>query len=187
MATLGIPVPRTLVTQDPASIGAFRLEVGRVIYRPVTNGMFVAEVQDADLAPERLDSLAVAPVTFLELVPGVDVRVFVCDGTVLGAVCVSSSREVDFRGYETGCSPFHPSPSVAQAALEVCRKIGLRFSGLDFRIADDGSFALLECNNCPMFATMEDCIGRAVSSGLAEALAAEAVRGRPGETAAARR
>ena len=173
MMQAGLPVPPSLFTQDAAALRAFAERHGELIYKPVTGGAQVRRLAATDLEPPRIDRLARAPVAFQPVVAGPDVRVYVCDGEVLGAVRIHSDHDIDARGRETGYEVLEPSASVAGACVRACAALGLRFSAVDLREGAAGEFRLLECNNHPMFANIDRALGGAVARGLALRLAGE--------------
>lgn len=171
MREAGLPVPESLFTQDGKSVRKLAARRKRIVYKAVAGGAEASILAPRDLLPERLGLLARAPVTFQEMVPGRDLRLYVCDSEVLASVLIHSDREVDSRGRETGYEPIRAPVELARAAVTACRLFGLRFSAVDLRLGDDGSFALLECNNHPMFAAIDAATGGAVARGLAARLA----------------
>ncbi|MUV89009.1 hypothetical protein GJ629_03130 [Halapricum sp. CBA1109] len=90
LAQLDVPTPETVFTTDPSTVKEFVEDHTRVIYKPVTRGGKPYELTEEDLTQERLEHLETAPVQFQAFAPGDDVRVFVVDGTVVGAVKYTS-------------------------------------------------------------------------------------------------
>lgn len=167
----GLPVPDSLFTSDPAALQRF---VGRhhaIVYKPVTGGTRVRMLTDEDLGPERSRALTRAPVAFQACIPGPDLRVYVCDGEVIAAVRVHSDHEVDTRGRETGYEVIALAGELATVCVRASEVTRLRFSAVDVRGDRPGEFCLLECNNHPMFASIDRAIGGAVARGLARRLA----------------
>lgn len=167
----GLPVPPSLFTQDPAALREFAARHGELIAKPVTGGTRVERLRPADFEAPRIDRLARAPVTFQPVVPGPDIRVYVCDGEVLAAVRVRSEHDVDARGRETAYEAFDPAGELADACVRACQVLSLRFSAVDLRAGARGQFCVLECNNHPMFANIDRAIGGPVARGLARRLA----------------
>src|SRR5262245_57968688 len=95
VAALGVAVPATVVTNDPQAVLAFADRHGRCIFKPVQGGAHTQRVTREHLTEQNLASLAVAPVTIQEEVPGVDVRVFVAGPRVLA--CEIRTEVLDFR------------------------------------------------------------------------------------------
>ncbi|MGC5014322.1 ATP-grasp domain-containing protein [Streptosporangium sp. DT93] len=164
----GVPVPRTLATNDPDAVVGFARATGPIVYKPLAGGALCRRVTPEDLRPERLRLLATAPVLFQEEIPGRNLRVYVVGGEVAASYEIVSD-ELDFRGAERDVFPAAPSPQERDACLRAARACGMTFTGIDVRRRDDGTFAVLECNPSPMFAAVERRTG---SSGVTGALAA---------------
>ena len=174
----GIPLPRTLASNDPAAVLAFARELGTgLVYKPVAGGGLCRRVTEADLRPPRLRALAAAPVLFQEEVAGRNIRAYVVGGEVVASYEIVS-ESLDYRGAETAVLPAATSVAEDAACRAAARACDMVFTGIDLRRRPDGSFALLECNPSPMFAAIERRAGEApVSAALAAHLiAAGAVR-----------
>jgi glutathione synthase/RimK-type ligase-like ATP-grasp enzyme len=165
----GLPVPRTLWSNHPATVRAFA-RGRRLAYKPIAGGAATLEVRAADLASRRLAPLDAAPVTFQELLPGENRRVFVLEGRVVAAYRVTS-RALDYRQHEERVELIDAEPAVAAASLRATSVLGLRFGGVDLKADTRGRFRLLEVNRSPMFLGFEARGGGDVLSPLARALA----------------
>lgn len=178
LRSAGVPIPRTLATNDPEAVLKFAGSTsGPIVYKPVAGGGLCRRATEDDLRPERLRLLANAPVLFQEEVPGRNLRVY-----VVGYEAVASyeivSDELDYRGAECAVLPARLGDDEREAACRAARACGLRFTGIDIRRRPDGSFAVLECNPSPMFSGIERRTGdMPVSRALADLLLSSA---RPG-------
>lgn len=175
LADAGLPVPRWTATNDPAEVRRFVKAVRNCVYKPLAGGATVRFVQEADLTPERLDALAMAPVLFQEYVPGVPVRAFVAGRRVVAAAEIHSA-ELDYRRGEDAVVPTRLSPGERAAAIAAARACAMPFTGVDL-IRGPRRFAILECNPSPMFAVFEEKTGLDVAGPLAALLIALAARG----------
>ena len=171
MADAGVPVPRTLITNDPDAVLAFAGDIGGpVVYKPVAGGGMCRRMTEAHYAPERLARLAGAPVIFQAEVPGRNIRVYLVNGRVVAGYEIVSAR-LDYRGAETDVRPTALTADEERACVRAAEACAMSFTGIDLRRPDDGAFAVLECNPSPMFATVERRTGASrVSEALAEAL-----------------
>ena len=166
----GLPVPRTLATNDPEEVLRFHAEAGPLVYKPLAGGALCRRVGAEDLEGARLKALARAPVLFQEEVRGRNLRAYVVGGRVVAAYEILSD-EVDYRGSETGLTEVDLSGEEEDAAVRAAGACGMSFTGLDLKRREDGTFALLECNPSPMFAGIERWTKRApVTAALAELL-----------------
>ena len=170
LAAAGLPVPDTLWSNDPADVRAFAARHTRVAYKPVAGGAATRELTAADLDDTRLRALAGAPVTFQELLPGEDLRVFVLDGAVIAAFRITSSA-LDYRQNEERVEAFVPDGGLTETCLRATRLLGLRFTGMDLKRAADGTLKVLELNPSPMFLGFDARGGTDVLGALSRALA----------------
>ncbi|MFP2960051.1 RimK family alpha-L-glutamate ligase [Myxococcus sp. 1LA] len=168
----GLPVPRTLWTNDAEAVRRFARK-GRAVYKPVTGGAATQELREADLTDERLASLAAAPVTFQELLPGENLRVYVLDGAVIASLRITSPS-LDFRQHEGVIEPVTLPPDVARDCVKACEVLGLRWTGMDLKRDAEGVPRFLELNGSAMFLGFDARGGTDVAGHLTRALARHA-------------
>ncbi len=174
LAAAGLPVPRSLWTNDPAAVRSFAAGQ-RVAYKPVAGGAATKELRAEDLTDARLARLANAPVTFQELLPGEDLRIFVLEGRVLAVLGIQvASGALDYRQNETAIESLPIDPELARLAQRATQALGLRFTGMDIKRAADGTWRILELNPSPMFLGFDQRAGTDILGALADALAAHA-------------
>lgn len=161
----GLPIPRFLATNDAKAVRAFVRTVGRAVYKPLSGGATVNEIEPGDLTEERLGALAVAPVLFQELVEGVSVRTYVIGGKVVAAGEIHSS-ELDYRRKEDAVVATRLRPAERRVAVRAARACSMAFAGVDL-IRGRDSLVVLECNPSPMFAVFEQKTGLNVAGPLA--------------------
>jgi len=174
LAQAGLPVPETLWTNDPEAVRRFATG-RRVAYKPVEGGAATQELGPEDLSDARLGALEAAPVTFQELMPGEDVRVYVLDGQLVASLRIISSA-LDFRQHEESIEPFELPPEVARQCLRATEVVGLRWTGMDLKRDARGTLRFLELNASPMFLGFDARAGTDLLGHLARALAAAARR-----------
>ena len=165
----GLPVPETLWTNDAQAVRQFA-QGRRVAYKPVAGGAATRELFPEDLTDERLAALELAPVTFQELLPGEDVRVYVLAGEIIAALRITSSA-LDFRQHEESIEPMTLPDEVARQCLRAAEVCGLRWTGLDMKRAQDGSLKFLELNASAMFLGFDARAGTDLLGRLTGALA----------------
>jgi len=172
LAQRGLPVPETLWTNDPEAVRRFA-EGRRIAYKPVAGGAATRELSAADLDETKLARLANAPVTFQELLPGRDLRVFVLDGRVVAAFHIHS-QALDYRQNEEKVESIALAPAVEDICLRAALATGLRFTGMDLKEASNGVLKILELNPSPMFLGFDHLGGTNVRGALVAALAGHA-------------
>jgi glutathione synthase/RimK-type ligase-like ATP-grasp enzyme len=170
----GLPVPRTLWSNDPDAVRRFAAG-GRVAYKPVNGGAATRELLPEDLTDERLAALSAAPVTFQELLPGEDLRVYVLDGEVIASLRIVTSA-LDFRQNEERLERVELPPEVASQCVKACEVLGLRWTGLDLKRGLDGELKFLELNGSAMFLGFDAGGGTDVAGHFTRALARHAKR-----------
>ncbi|MBX7257509.1 MAG: ATP-grasp domain-containing protein [Candidatus Hydrogenedentes bacterium] len=168
LRSAGLPVPKTLATNDAKAVKAFVKDVGAVVYKPLAGGASVRRVTKNDLARERLAALALAPVLFQEMLEGVSVRVYVVGKRVVASAEIHSD-ELDYRRDEKAVVATRLSKEERRAAVSAAAACGMRFSGVDL-IRGARGFHVLECNPSPMFAVFEEKTGLDVAGPLANYL-----------------
>jgi glutathione synthase/RimK-type ligase-like ATP-grasp enzyme len=188
---VGLSIPETLVTNDPAEAEAFvdRVGPGRVVRKAFRNlqpaPRQTALVGDADRALLRL--VRHAPVIFQRFVPAVaDLRVTVVDDEVFAALIRSDAgHQVDYRpGLGTADVSAHDLPEdVAGGLLALMARLGLTYGAIDLRLTPEGEYVFLEVNPAGEYLFASERTGQPVPQAIAAALTRGAVpRSAPTET-----
>ena len=172
LGNAGLPVPATLWTNDPERVREFAARQ-RVIYKPVAGGAATKELTEQDLTEDRLAKLAGAPVTFQQLLPGDNFRVYCLDGEVIQAFRITSEA-IDFRQNEEVVEKTELTDEVAKQCLRAAEVCGLRWTGMDLRDDGTGTLRFLELNSSPMFLGFDARAGTDVLGALVGALAKHA-------------
>ena len=169
VAALGVPVPETLLANDPELVQAFGRRHPRCIFKPVQGGAHARHLTEAHLAESNLANLAYAPVTLQEEIPGTNIRVFVAGERVLG--CEIRSAELDFRDDPNQqVIPHSVPPEVETMCLRIARALELLWTGIDLRLTPEGNYIFLEANPSPMFLGFERQAGLPLTESLANLL-----------------
>ncbi len=169
----GLPVPETLWTNDPEAVRRFAAG-RRVAYKPVTGGAATQELTAEDLTDERLGALEAAPVTFQELLPGEDIRVYVLDGEIIASLRIVTSA-LDFRQNEERIEQLQLPPEVARQCVKAAEVLGMRWTGMDLKRGADGVLKFLELNASPMFLGFDARAGTDILGHLCRALTRQAL------------
>lgn len=150
---VGLSVPRTLVTNDPALAHQFVMESPVPVVRKAFRNIAQAPRETAVVGTDdlsRIADVAYAPVTFQEFVPAeLDLRVTVVEDEVF-ATAIRSQPEyrTDYRS-GIGSAEFsaHRLPdAVASGLVELHKRLGLVYGASDFRLTPEGEYVFLEVN-----------------------------------------
>ena len=165
VASLGVPVPATLLGNDPAAVREFARRHPHCVFKPVQGGAHTRRLDPRHLTDEHLSRLALAPVTIQEEVPGTDVRVFVAGERILA--CEVHTDRVDFRDDpDPHITPCALPPDVAAWCLRAARALELLWTGIDLRRTPEGRHVFLEANPSPMFLGFEERSGLPLTNAL---------------------
>lgn len=175
LAAAGLPVPRTIVAQEPASIlEAWRALSEDCISKPLfgSQGRGLVRLTDRGsldaLLPRRADGGPQGGVAYLqEFVPhaGWDVRVL-----VVGKMTFSIRRVAAPGEWRTNVSlggrpeAFEPPAEWVDLAIQSARAVGAEIAGVDLLPALDGRLLVLEVNAVPGWRGLESATGIDVSA-----------------------
>lgn len=176
---LGLPIPRTLMTNDPDEALRFVDALG---YRNVVYKSFSStqdEWRETRLLRSEetthLDLVRHAPVIFQEYVPAAyDLRVTVVGEQVFPAAIHSqdTAYPVDSRIdiANARVEAVDLPDDLTQTLLELTRALGLVYGAIDLRLTPDGEYVFLEINPSGQFLYIEAATGLPISQAMAEAL-----------------
>ncbi|NYT07158.1 MAG: ATP-grasp domain-containing protein [Methanomicrobiales archaeon] len=159
----GIATPLTLFTASRDTAERFLDEQGRAVIKPVYgydgNGIFLID------SPEQLGN---PPFYLQEYVPNDhDYRVFVIDGTAVGAIArVSDTLAHNIHQGGTGM-PVDVTPEMQEVAGAAARAVGVDYGGVDLLATRDG-YCVLEVNGTPNWHCMAAPIPRLLAGYLLE-------------------
>jgi len=178
VAALGVPVPETLLANNPQAVVAFGRRHPRSIFKPVQGGAHARPLTEAHLSESNLANLAYAPVTLQEEVPGTNIRVFVAGDRVLA--CEVRTPALDFRDDPNPRILVHTlAPDVAAMCRRIAGALDLVWTGIDLRLTPEGRYVFLEANPSPMFLGFEQQTGLPLTESLAALLLSEPHREPP--------
>jgi glutathione synthase/RimK-type ligase-like ATP-grasp enzyme len=182
---LGLSVPRTLVTNDPEAVRAFREEVGPLVTKmltPLSQSMGKAElfvrtsaVRDEDLAD--LSGLALAPMVFQERIRKQRELRVACVGNRCFAGALDASRsaagQVDWRAARPDEVRWEHAELDADLAARLARLVsalGLAYGAADLIETPSGETVFLELNPGGEWGMLERDLGLPIGAALAEEL-----------------
>jgi glutathione synthase/RimK-type ligase-like ATP-grasp enzyme len=190
---LGLDIPRTLTTNDPAAVRAFANTCERGMVTKMLSSfaiynegkelvVFTNAVKPEDL--EDLSGLSLCPATFQELLPkSLEIRVTVVGHRVMSASIDSqiSTRALhdwrrdgarmleDWRHYQL-------PTEVEEKIMRLMDYFSLNYGAIDIILTPEGKHVFLELNPCGEFFWLERCPGLPVSDAIADVLLGHAAR-----------
>ena len=173
----GLEVPRTRVTNDPASARAFAEETGSdgTVYKA-----FIAQPEawreTRVLTPEEaahLDDVALAPVIFQEYVPAdVDLRITVVGEEVFAVAIDASDTDypTDYRMNvgEARVEPHDLPTAVRERLRAFMDRLGLVYGAIDMRLTPDGRYVFLEVNPSGLWLFVEEPTGLPITDAVVD-------------------
>ena len=177
----GLPIPPTWTGESSAeALAAFEAMGGDVVVKPLfgSEGRGLIRVSHRELARRTFQTLerlgAVLYVQRTVRHPGHDLRVFVLDGRVVGAI----RRHAPEGDWRTNVSvggrpePFTPDPCVEQLALRSAHAVGARMAGVDLLLdLDGGGLVVLEVNAVPGWRALARATGVDVAAAILDTFA----------------
>jgi hypothetical protein len=167
---VGLRVPRTLVSSDPAELQIFAAgNKSGTICKPIYHGMYFDEVSTYSVytrrvTPESFDaeSVKLCPVLLQEeIVRSADVR-----ATFIGSQCFVADIKgdqslVDWRNPESKVSYSTSSMSdvIKKKCSSLLERLGLVYGAFDFVRTPEGDLVFLEVNPTGEWAWLEDQLG----------------------------
>ncbi len=152
--SIGMEVPKTLVSSDPARIVGFVQEQWaaghEVIYKAVSvvsSAQQSTQLLDRDML-QHLETARHCPTIIQRRAAGLDVRVTVVGSRLFAfeQVPVGEPLGVDGRFDEYRCVKIETPALIREQILRMQAELGLVFGAYDFKRADNGSFMFLEVN-----------------------------------------
>jgi len=179
---LGLDVPPTVITNDPAEARAFIAGTkGETIYKAHTQSLdtgpgkalFTSIVTEQALA--RLDLIQVTPGIFQSLVAkAFELRITVVGSRIFSAKIDSQSRQetrVDWRHRPFEADAAFELPHDIEAKLHVFMKeLGLLYGAFDFIVTPEGRHVFLEVNPAGQYMWIESKLGLPITAAIVDAL-----------------
>jgi glutathione synthase/RimK-type ligase-like ATP-grasp enzyme len=176
---VGLPIPRTLITNDPDTARCLIDELGpeQTIYKT-----FLATeqcwretrfVRPQDMA--LLDRVRLAPVIFQEYVPAIsDIRVTVVGCRIFAtAICPApGGYQLDYR-MDLEHAKFEPTTlpvETEKRILALMKRLGLVYGAIDLRRTPEGTHVFLEVNPAGEWRFVEERTAQPITKAIAKLL-----------------
>lgn len=190
---LGLDIPRTLITNDPAAVRAFAADCPQGLITKMLSSFAIYEDGKAQVVftnpvePTHLDDLnglRYCPMTFQERIPkSLELRITIVGDQVFSASIDSQSSakarhdwRKDGSALMGAWQPHQLPPTVEQRLLKFMDAFGLNYGAVDMIITPDGRYIFLEINPGGEFVWLERSLGLPISSALADVLLGNAKR-----------
>ena len=182
---LGLDVPRTVITNDPSVVTAFREECGgTIIFKALSQTLSLEPGKAAFTAivtDEVLSSLSLirhTPGIFQELVPkDYEVRLTVVADKMFAAKLLSQKDDrtkIDWRiaPHDIKYEPIELPADVRDKVSDFMAKNRLTYSCIDFIVTPEGRHVFLESNPRGQYLWIEHYTGMPITEAVADALMA---------------
>jgi glutathione synthase/RimK-type ligase-like ATP-grasp enzyme len=150
---VGLAIPPTLITTDPAAAREFWDRHGTVIYKSVSSVRSIV----SRLAPgdtDRMRDVVTCPTQFQKYIPGHDVRVHVVGDDVFPARIETGADDYRYASRQ-GSTVEMTACTLPADILACCHQLSVRLrlplAGIDLRLTPDGEWYCLEVNPSPSF------------------------------------
>ncbi|HLZ05619.1 MAG TPA: hypothetical protein VKR55_26145 [Bradyrhizobium sp.] len=182
---LGLAVPRTVITNDPGVVTAFRKECGgTIIFKALSHTLGLAPGKAAFtgiVTDEMLASLGLirhTPGIFQELVlKDYEVRLTVVADKMFAARILSQQHErtrLDWRTapHDISYEPIELPADIRDKVGAFMAEAGLVYSCIDFIVTPEGSHVFLESNPRGQYQWIEHYTGMPITEAIADSLMA---------------
>lgn len=177
---VGLRVPETLITSDPAEALAFagKFEQG-IVHKAMTSPshQFVDTRVWNSMDAQQIGDLPLCPAIFQQRIIGpADVRATVVGSRIFSACILrgAGGAGVDSRlDLDAPCTAYQLPSDVESAILHLMGELGLLFGTIDLKVAENGDHVFLEINPQGQFLYIEILTGLPISNSLADFLAQE--------------
>lgn len=170
IATCGLEVPKTLITNDPEAALAFKARHGKVIFKSISaHRSIVRELAGPHMT--RLEQIRYLPVQFQECVEGTDFRVHIIGKAIFATRIDSSAQDYRYASEDEAETSFVPTkipPHIEAACLRLSDKLELPLCGIDLRKTPEGGYVCFEVNPSPAYSCYEEQTSQPISDAIAQ-------------------
>ncbi len=163
VATLGVPIPTCMVTNNERDVLAFGRRHGQVLFKPVQDGARARRLSPRHLSHENLSSLQMAPILLQHATEGSSVRVFIAGERL----CACRSDAPDFPADGAAEVKAHDLPkAVEKACHKIAAALALTFAAIDFQLTPQGHYVFVGADPSPTFVAIERAAGLPLTENL---------------------
>ncbi len=164
----GLPIPWTMVTENPYSAIRFTERYGRIVFKPIIGSLGLGStlVENADTAYLLSRTLlAYKQPSYMQVYiekPGYDIRAFVVGDHVIGAM-----KRVVREGWKTNIArgargaPLREKddPEAYELAVKAAEALDLDYTGVDIVVDHEGRHYIIEANASPLWRGLMEATG----------------------------
>lgn len=180
---LGLSIPQTVITNDPAAIRTAFHEFGNMIVKPARSGHVVHNAKEFAVYTSRvlkdhleeLDSARLSPSIYQELIPKrFDVRVTIVGRKLFAAAIDSQSDSSAVIDWRCTTNPHLPHyritlpERIADQLFRLMDALHLAFGAIDLIQAASGDYLFLEVNPNGQWLWLDDMLDFGISDSIAE-------------------
>ncbi|CAN5118025.1 hypothetical protein BH09BAC4_BH09BAC4_17660 [soil metagenome] len=175
---VGLGVPATLITNQPAAVNTFEDEYGSLIFKSISSTRSIVKVLDATYRT-RLNHLSVLPTQFQACLQGHNIRVHVVSDQLFAAHI--SSTNVDYRyahsqGGQTTMYPFALPERVQKQCFALSEQLHLPLCGIDLFHTESDEYFCFEVNPSPGYTYFQHEAGLPISEAIVRYLSTGTAR-----------
>lgn len=182
-AQIGLPIPPTVITNDPSAIRKAFDQFGAMVAKPVRRGYITKDGCDSaiftsQVLNEHLDGIESArysPAIYQALIPKrFDIRVTIVGRQVFAAAIDSQSdpaASIDWRLTRNPALPHRRTTlpdCVTDKLLRLMDSLGLTFGAIDLIQKPDGEFVFLEVNPSGQWLWLDSLLDLGISDAIAD-------------------
>ncbi len=178
LAKRGIPVPKTVCTEDLYYGYVTCREFGEFVLKPIqgSRGFGAVKLSDPDVAFQIMKTLLSykKPLYIQRYVPkpGRDIRVLVIDGEVFACmyrIAPDGSWKTNIAQGGRGVPCDNPDPELYELAIKATEALGLVYAGVDIGEGPNG-YVVFEVNGSPDWRELTQVTGKNPADKLVEAI-----------------
>lgn len=173
---VGLQLPKTFVTTNPARARAFIQSNERTVFKPflaaIESWRETRLIEPVDL--EKLDLVRYAPVLFQEYISGVDLRITVVGNKVFAAEIDAQHTRYPFDMRmvigEAKIKAVELPSSLMDQILKLQQNLGLEYGAIDMRRTKEGDYFFFEVNPAGQWLFVEQYTNLKITQSMAELL-----------------
>jgi len=167
----GFSIPKTIVTNSPNNAKKFFENNNSVIYKSVSSVRSIVKTFENDDI-EQLFKVRLLPTQFQEKIEGFNVRVHVVAEKTFATRINSGSTDYRYAHNDGECitlEEFQLSDDLKKRCVNLTKKLGLLFAGIDLMINDKNVYCL-EVNTSPAYSFYQSWTDQPIAEELANLL-----------------